>query len=77
MIGESVDSALGELGGIPESGSDASDAIEGMFASITAADDSGERGGPGAAPSDPRTRETQRMDPFTESVTCWFRQSPN
>ena len=35
MIGESVDSALGELGEIPESGSDAADSMEGMTASIT------------------------------------------
>ena len=35
VLGESVDSALGELAEIPESGSDAADSMEGMTASIT------------------------------------------
>ena len=35
VLGESVDAALGELAGIPESGSDAADSMEGMATSIT------------------------------------------
>ena len=43
VLGESVDSALGELGEIPESGSDAADSLEGMVASITGNRWDGER----------------------------------
>lgn len=61
IIGESVDSALGTLGGKPESESDASDSLEGMAASIAISSNRSERGNPGAAPGDPRTPEAQRM----------------
>ena len=61
IIGESVDSALGTLGGKPESKSDASDSLGGMAASIAISSNRSERGNPGAAPSDPRTPEAQRM----------------
>ena len=61
IIGESVDSALGALGGKPESESDTSDSIGGIAASIAIGDNRSERGNPGAAPGDPRTPEAQRM----------------
>ena len=61
IIGESVDSALGALGGKPESESDASDSIGGIAASIAIGGNRSERGNPGAAAGDPRTPEAQRM----------------
>ena len=61
IIGESVDSALGALGGKPESESDTSDSIGGIAVSIATGSNRSERGGPGAAPCDPRTPEAQRI----------------
>ena len=62
IIGESVDSALGTLGGKPESESDASDSLGGIAASIASGSNRSERGkirGPHQAT--PELLQAQRM----------------